>query len=116
MARLSRNLVPGLVQHVIQRDNNRQAIFFADGDYRLYFDSLQLAAERYACAIHAYVLITNHVRLLVTPATEDGLSFAADAKCRAAVMCAISIQYTSAREPFGRGGSSPLWSIRSATC
>ena len=74
MARLSRNLAPGLVQHVIQRGNNRQAVFFADGDYRLYLDSLQLAAERYACAIHAYVLMTNHVHLLVTPATEDGLS------------------------------------------
>ena len=74
MARLPRNLVPGLPQHVIQRGNNRQAVFFAEADYRYYLDALQQAAARYDCAIHAYVLMTNHVHLLVTPNAEDGLS------------------------------------------
>lgn len=74
MPRLPRNLVAGLAQHIIVRGNNRQAVFFADGDYRLYLESLKLAADRYACAIHAYVLMTNHVHLLVTPSTDNGLS------------------------------------------
>lgn len=74
MPRLPRNLVAGLAQHVIVRGNNRQAVFFADSDYRLYLESLKLAADRYTCAIHAYVLMTNHVHLLVTPSTDDGLS------------------------------------------
>jgi putative transposase len=74
MARLPRNLVPGLAQHVIQRGNNRQAVFFVDGDYRLYLDALHEAATHYDCAIHAYVLMTNHVHLLLTPRMEGGLS------------------------------------------
>jgi putative transposase len=71
---MARNLVPRLAQHIIQRGNNRQAVFFAEADYRLYLDSLQQAATRYDCGVHAYVLMTNHVHLLVTPYTEGGLS------------------------------------------
>jgi putative transposase len=59
---------------VIQRGNNRQSVFFAETDYRYYRDTLQQAAARYDCAIHAYVLMTNHVHLLVTPHAENGLS------------------------------------------
>jgi hypothetical protein len=46
MARLPRNLVAGLAQHVIQRGNNRQAVFFADGDYRFYVQNPQLQGVR----------------------------------------------------------------------
>lgn len=74
MARLPRNVVPGLPVHVIQRGNNRQAVFFSDSDYRLYLDSLRLASARAECAVHAYVLMTNHVHLLVTPGTPQSLS------------------------------------------
>jgi putative transposase len=74
MARLPRTLLPGQAHHVVQRGNNRQAVFFAESDYRLYLDSLQQAADRYSCAVHAYVLMTNHVHLLVTPDTESGIS------------------------------------------
>jgi putative transposase len=74
MARLPRNVVPGLPVHVIQRGNNRQAVFFAESDYRLYLDSLRMAANRTGCTIHAYVLMSNHVHVLVTPDTAQGLS------------------------------------------
>jgi putative transposase len=74
MARLPRSVVPGLPVHVIQRGNNRQAVFFSDCDYRLYLDSLGLAAARAECAVHAYVLMTNHVHLLVTPGSAQSLS------------------------------------------
>ncbi|MBI5462403.1 MAG: transposase [Gammaproteobacteria bacterium] len=74
MARLPRNVVPGFPVHVIQRGNNRQAVFFSGSDYRLYLDSLRLAAERAGCAVHAYVLMTNHVHLLVTPGAAASLS------------------------------------------
>ena len=74
MTRLPRNVLPGVPQHVIQRGNNRQDVFFAASDHRLYLDSLQQAAERYSCAIHSYVLMSNHVHLLVTPNSEEGLS------------------------------------------
>ena len=48
-------------------------IFFADDDYLRYRDWLQEGACRHACAVHAYVLMTNHVHLLVTPATAEAV-------------------------------------------
>ena len=53
--------------HVIERGNNRQACFFAEEDYRFYLYWLRKGAQKYGCAIHAYVLMTNHVHLLLTP-------------------------------------------------
>ncbi len=73
MARLGRYFLPGQVLHVIQRGNNRQAIFRGDDDYRLYKAWLAEAAEIHACAIYAYVLMTNHVHLLVTPQRGDAV-------------------------------------------
>lgn len=73
MARQGRYFVAGQVLHVIQRGNNRQAIFFEDQDYGLYHEWLMQAARRYGCAVHAYVLMTNHVHLLVTPAKKTSL-------------------------------------------
>ena len=74
MARKPRINLPGVAQHVIQRGNNREPCFFVEGDYRYYLDSLFDAAERYDCSIHAYVLMTNHVHLLVTPNANWALS------------------------------------------
>ena len=73
MARLGRYFLPGQPLHVIQRGNNRQAIFFDAADYRRYRDWLGAAASQYGCAIHAYVLMTNHVHLLVTPEDAESL-------------------------------------------
>ena len=73
MARHARLFLPGQPLHVIQRGNNRQPIFFADEDYRRYRDWLAAAAHEHGCAIHAYVLMTNHVHLLVTPRSTDSL-------------------------------------------
>ncbi len=72
MARLPRLVVAGQPLHLIQRGNNRAAIFFADEDYQCYRDALGEASQRFGCAIHAYVLMTNHVHLLITPADERG--------------------------------------------
>ena len=73
MARLPRFAIPGQPQHVIQRGNNRQDIFCADEDYLFYLEKLADAAKKHQCDIHAYVLMTNHVHLLVTPHTENGI-------------------------------------------
>lgn len=74
MARRPRLAVPSLPHHVIQRGNNRQPIFFTDADYRVFLRHLQKAKERYPCRIYAYVLMTNHVHLLVEPLATDHLS------------------------------------------
>jgi putative transposase len=73
MARLPRFILPGQPQHVIQRGNNRNEIFCAEADYRFYLDKLQAAAAKHGCAIHAYVLMTNHVHLLMTPESEAAI-------------------------------------------
>ena len=74
MARLPRFILPGQPQHVILRGNNRTEIFCAKADYRFYLDKLRLACEKHGCDIHAYVLMTNHVHLLITPHEEQSLS------------------------------------------
>jgi putative transposase len=60
-------------QHVIQRGVDRQAVFFGAKDYQLYRETLRSAAHRYDCAIHAYVFMTNHTHLVITPGTERSL-------------------------------------------
>jgi len=71
MPRRARLSIPGIPWHIIQRGNNRSACFYADADYRRYLDTLHEMADRHGCAIHAYVLMTNHVHLLLTPERED---------------------------------------------
>lgn len=73
MARLPRLTLPGYAHHVIQRGNNRQAIFSRPLDFTTW---LQLAAEcahQFHVAVHAYVLMDNHFHLLATPESADGL-------------------------------------------
>lgn len=65
MVRLPRIEILGQPQHVIVRGNNRQIIFVADEDYGFYLEKLAEASERHACLVHAYVLMTNHVHLLI---------------------------------------------------
>src|SRR5689334_2230613 len=67
MARPPRLGLPGVPLHVVQRGNNRAACFFGDADRRFYLKCLSESAITRGCAIHAYVLMTNHVHLLVTP-------------------------------------------------
>ena len=70
MPRPSRLILPGVAVHVIQRGNNRVACFRQDSDYLMYLAYLRQLSDKYDCAIHAYCLMTNHVHLLVTPASS----------------------------------------------
>jgi len=74
MARKPRVFLQGVAQHVVQRGNNREPCFFAEADYQFYLECLAESATKYACQLHAYVLMTNHVHLLVTPENESSLS------------------------------------------
>lgn len=67
------NLI-GIPQHIIQRGNNREPCFYSEQDYRRYLEDLTTTATKYDCRIHAYVLMTNHVHLLVTPMINHGIS------------------------------------------
>ncbi|GGO68209.1 transposase [Bowmanella pacifica] len=74
MARRPRLNLAGVPQHVVQRGNNRQVCFYIDQDYAVYLDKLKEYSCRYKVAVHAFVLMTNHVHLLVTPTTPLGVS------------------------------------------
>jgi len=74
MARQPRYVLPGHPQHVIQRGHNRSAIFARDEDYSFYLHCLAEASNRYACDVHAYVLMPNHVHLLATPRRANSIS------------------------------------------
>ncbi len=69
MPRRPRILLADHPLHIVQRGINREPCFFADEDYQCYLHWLEEAARDCRCAIHAYVLMTNHVHLLLTPTT-----------------------------------------------
>lgn len=71
MARRARLVIPGVPLHIIQRGHNRRACFMAGRDYRVYLSMLGTCAADAGCAIHAYVLMTNHVHLLITPGKSE---------------------------------------------
>lgn len=74
MPRQPRYGLVGITQHVVQRGNNRQMTFFATEDRRYYLDCLKDACARHHCQLHAYVLMTNHVHLLITPLQPDAIA------------------------------------------
>jgi putative transposase len=74
MPRRPRLDLPGIPQHVIQRGNDRQPCFFVVDDYTRYYDAMREIAVQERCAIHAYVLMSNHVHLLITPAVAGSVS------------------------------------------
>ncbi|MBL3619678.1 MAG: transposase [gamma proteobacterium endosymbiont of Lamellibrachia anaximandri] len=73
MARLPHFVLPGHPQHVIQRGNNREPIFCRAADYQFYLEKLEAVCQKYHCDLHAYVLMTNHTHLLITPQREEGI-------------------------------------------
>jgi putative transposase len=74
MARKPRVDLGGYTYHITQRGNNREACFFAEADYRFYLDCIKQSSDKYRVAVHAYVLMTTHVHLLVTTTTNGDLS------------------------------------------
>jgi len=74
MARLKRLYFKNVSQHIIQRGNDRQACFYDEVDYTVYLDKLKDASKQYKVKVHAYVLMTNHVHLFVTPSDEMSIS------------------------------------------
>jgi putative transposase len=47
-------------------------VFFADEDYRVYLDWLGEYADKTGCQVHAYVLMTNHIYLLMSAEDQWG--------------------------------------------
>ena len=87
MARQPRLDLPGIAQHIVQRGVDRQPCFAAESDYGNYLQELTEASRKHHCSLHAYVLMTNHVHLLVTPADAGGVSHMMQAIGRRYVAC-----------------------------
>jgi putative transposase len=73
MPRLSRTVFPGVAHHITQRGNRREQVFFDDEDRQTYLDWLAHYSQRFEVEVLGYCLMTNHVHLVVIPASEDGL-------------------------------------------
>ena len=67
MPRKPRFYLPHIPVHIVHRGHSRSPVFFEDQDYVTYLYWLGEASKKYDMAIHAYVLMTNHIHLLVTP-------------------------------------------------
>jgi putative transposase len=106
MPRRARLNLPGIPWHVVQRGNNRGACFFESKDYRYYLAVLREQAARFGCAIHAYVLMTNHVHLLLTPTAAESAG---------GLMKSLGQHYTQfVNRKYGRTGC--LWEGRFKSC
>jgi putative transposase len=102
MARLPRLTLADYPHHIIQRGNNRQAIFVDRQDFETMLGLLAESAQKFSVAIHAYVLMDNHFHLLATPATAEALPLMMQAVGRSYV------RYFNQRH--GRSGT--LWEGR----
>ena len=74
MPRQPRLALANIPQHVVQRGNDRQLCFFTDVDRVRYPQDLRESALRESCNVHTYVLMTHHVRLLMTPAASGQIA------------------------------------------
>lgn len=74
MARLPRLVIPHQLHHIIQRGNDSKVIFVDRDDYAVFLGWLIQASKQFEVAIHAYVLMPDHLHLLATPSDETGLS------------------------------------------
>jgi putative transposase len=74
MPRKPRFYLPDVPVHIVQRGHSREPVFFEADDYSAYLGWLQEAALRYGCAIHAYVLMSNHIHILATPEAKTSIS------------------------------------------
>ena len=102
MPRRPRTFLPGTPVHLIQRGNNRQVSFFKEVDYTVYLDKLREASLDCQVDIHSFVLMTNHVHLLCTPASKQGISLMMQKLGR------CYVRYVN--EAYGRTGT--LWEGR----
>lgn len=73
MARLPRYYIKNQPQLIMQRGIDQQDVFFHEDDYPCYLECLEAAASANRLKIHAYVLMPDHVQLLASPGTDQGI-------------------------------------------
>ena len=106
MARFQRLFVPGMPLHVVQRGADRQVCFFEPADFLWYLQQLQRHSRTQGCALHAYVLMTNHVHLLLSADSVLSVS---------RMMKGLGQEYAHYIN-WRRHRSGPLWDGRYKSC
>ncbi|MCG7947192.1 MAG: transposase [Candidatus Thiodiazotropha taylori] len=74
MPRKPRFYLPGVPVHIVQRGHSRDPVFFETQDYATYAHWVRVGSEKYNIAVHAFVLMTNHIHLLITPTQAQNIS------------------------------------------
>ncbi|MEW6536710.1 MAG: transposase [Candidatus Auribacterota bacterium] len=102
MARIPRIIIPDYPHHIVQRGNNRQAIFEDDQDRQEYLALVQRYKQDTECKVLSYCLMDNHVHLLIIPLKAESLS---------KFMQKVALKYTQyANDKYKRSGR--LWECR----
>lgn len=102
MPRIARIVAEGYPHHIIQRGNNRQAVFFDNEDRRLYLGLLKKYSKECGSRLHAFCLMDNHIHILATPQQSDSL---------ARTMQKLSLRFTQhVNKKYRRTGR--LWECR----
>ncbi len=60
--------------HIMHRGNNREDVFLSFEDYQRFLEDLAVPLKKSSCSLHAYVLMTNHFYLLLSPPSGEALS------------------------------------------
>lgn len=66
MPRPPRIIEPNVAYHVITRGNDRRDIFYGDRDRVAYISILREMQEKFCARFHHYVLMSNHVHLIMS--------------------------------------------------
>ncbi len=74
MSRLARVVLADQFHHVTQRGNGRMRVFFSDDDYAFYLRLLTKACAEFKIICAGYVLVPNHVHLILVPKKAESLS------------------------------------------
>lgn len=71
MGRPPRIIVPETIYHVVSRGNCRQKVFHSSEDYKKYLSLLESAKEKYLFSLYLYVLMPNHIHLILRTSSEE---------------------------------------------
>jgi len=71
MPRYARQAMADIPYHIVHRGNNHQTIFFYKKDYQFFIHSIELAKEKYPCKIYSFILMPNHIHLLLQSIEES---------------------------------------------
>ena len=98
--------LPGIPQHLTHRGVNRAATFLDEDDYSAYLQALNACAREHDVLLHGYMLMTNHVHLLVSAERAGSVS---------QMMQAVGRRYVRAfNAKYRRTGT--LWEGRYKSC